>query len=194
MAAAYTPFVLLTAGYLLLRYAVFGQVARESMLGTARVDLFIQDVSTHLRRMVFGEPGLAMSAARRGRGRIGGAAVVHWRCLPAPALLVFCALQYFSIIWLFSELRRPLSRDTCRRDMYLASAVGRSHLESRSRCCGRRAARVMKSVAVAAAAVVLVGHIVRLADDIRLWETRSMVSRRAVADIEREALDAPQGR
>jgi hypothetical protein len=51
----------------------------------------------------------------------------------------------------------------------------------------------MKPVALAAATVVLVGYIVRLADDIRLWETRSMVSRRAVADIEREALDAPQG-
>jgi len=56
-----------------------------------------------------------------------------------------------------------------------------------------RPARVMKSVAMAAAAIVLVGYIVRLADDIRLWETRSMVSRRALADIEREALDAPQG-
>ena len=76
MAAAYTPFVLLTAGYLLLRYAVFGQVARESMLGTARVDLFVQDVSTHLRRMVFGEPGLAISAARAAVAvGIGGAAV-----------------------------------------------------------------------------------------------------------------------
>jgi hypothetical protein len=51
----------------------------------------------------------------------------------------------------------------------------------------------MKSIAVAAAAVVLTGYTVRLVDDVRLWETRSMVSYRAVVDIEREALDAPPG-
>ena len=44
-----------------------------------------------------------------------------------------------------------------------------------------------------AAAVVLIGYTVRLADDILLWETRSMVSYRALVDIEREALDAPPG-
>jgi hypothetical protein len=54
-------------------------------------------------------------------------------------------------------------------------------------------ARVMKSIAVAAAAVVLTGYTVRLVGDVRLWETRSMVSYRAVVDIEREALDAPPG-
>ena len=71
------PFVLLTGGYLLLRYAVFGQVARESMLGTARLDLFLQDVSTHLRRMVFGEPGVAMSAiaACAGFGAVCGSSL-----------------------------------------------------------------------------------------------------------------------
>ena len=193
----YAPFVLLTAGYLLLRYAVFGQVARESMLGTARMDLFIQDVSTHLRRMVFGEPGLAMSAARAAVAvGIGAAALVLIAALSrtgAPRLLR--AAAHFSIIWVVLGIAPTVVAGyVSPRHMYLASAGWAISLGIAFEVLWQaRPARVMKSVAVAAATVVLVGYIVRLADDIRLWETRSMVSRRAVADIEREALDAPQG-
>ena len=193
----YAPFVLLTGGYLLLRYAVFGQVARESMLGAARVDLFVQDVSTHLRRMVFGEPGLAMSAARAGVALgIGAAALALIAVLSrngTPRLLR--AAAYFSIIWVVLGIAPTVVAGYASpRHMYLASVGWAISLGIAFEVLWQaRPARVMKSVAMAAAAVVLVGYIVRLADDIRLWETRSMVSRRALADIEREALDAPQG-
>jgi hypothetical protein len=193
----YVPFVLLTGGYLLLRYAVFGQVARESMLGTARVDLFVQDVSTHLRRMVFGEPGLAMSAARAAVALgIGAGALALIAVLSrtgAPRLLR--AAAYFSIIWIVLGIAPTLVAGYASpRHMYLASVGWAISLGIAFEVLWQaRPARVMKSVATAAAAIVLVGYIVRLADDIRLWETRSMVSRRALADIEREALDAPQG-
>ena len=193
----YAPFVLLTGGYLLLRYAVFGQVARESMLGAARVDLFVQDVSTHLRRMVFGEPGLAMSAARAGVALgIGAAALALIAVLSrngTPRLLR--AAAYFSIIWVVLGIAPTVVAGyVSPRHMYLASAGWAISLGIAFEVLWQaRPARVMKPVAVAAAAVVLVGYIARLADDIRLWETRSMVSRRALADIEREALDAPQG-
>jgi len=39
-------------------------MARESMLTLARLELVGQDLSTHLRRMIFGEAGLAISAYR----------------------------------------------------------------------------------------------------------------------------------
>ena len=48
----YVPFVLLTLGYLGLRYALFGEVAREGMLTAAQFDDFLHDLSVHLRRMV----------------------------------------------------------------------------------------------------------------------------------------------
>jgi hypothetical protein len=193
----YVPFVLLTSGYLLLRYAVFGQVARESMLGTARVDLFAQDVSTHLRRMVFGEPGLAMSAVRAAVAvGIGAAGLTVIAAVSRHgALRLFRAAAYFSVIWIVLGIAPTLVAGyVSPRHMYLASAGWAISLGIAFEVLWQaRPPRVMKSVAMAAAAIVLVGYIVRLADDIRLWETRSMVSRRALADIEREALDAPQG-
>jgi hypothetical protein len=193
----YVPFVLLTGGYLLLRYAVFGQVARESMLGTAGADLFVQDVSTHLRRMVFGEPGLAMSPARAAvAAGIGAAAVALVAVISRNgAHRLFRAAAYFSIIWIVLGIAPTVVAGyVSPRHMYLASAGWAISLGIAFEVLWQaRPARLMKPVAVGAAAVVLVGYVVRLADDIRLWETRSMVSRRALADIEREALDAPQG-
>jgi len=56
-----------------------------------------------------------------------------------------------------------------------------------------RPARVMMRVAVAAAAAVLIGYSVQLVDQVRMWDTRAMISRRALADIQREALGSPQG-
>ena len=193
----YAPFVLLTGGYLLLRYAVFGQVARESMLGTARVDLFVQDVSTHLRRMVFGEPGLAMPAARAAVAvGIGAAALALIAVLSRYGTSrLLRAAAYFSIIWVVLGIAPTVVAGyVSPRHMYLASAGWAISLGIAFEVLWQaRPARVMQPVAMAAAAFVLVGYIVRLADDIRLWETRSMVSRRALADFEREALDAPQG-
>ena len=194
----YLPFVLLTGGYLLLRYEVFGQVARESMLSTARLDFFAQDVSTHLRRMVFGEPGLAVSVAR--------AAILVGLCAAAIASVgallarqaagrAVRAALYFSVIWLVLGIAPTLVAGYASpRHMYLASAGWAITLGIAFDVLWHaQPARVMKSIAVAAAAVVLTGYTVRLVDDVRLWETRSLVSYRAVVDIEREALDAPPG-
>ena len=194
----YAPFVLLTAVYLLLRYAVFGQVARESMLGTARLDLFIQDMSTHLRRMVYGEPGLAMSATRAAAAvGIGAAAIASIAGLLARqgAGRIVRAATFFSIIWMILGIAPTLVAGyVSPRHMYLASVGWAISLGIAFEVLWHaRPTRVMKPVAVAAAAVVLIGYTVRLADDIRLWETRSMVSQRALLDIEREALNAPPG-
>jgi hypothetical protein len=192
------PFVLLTGGYLLLRYAVFGQVARESMLGTARLDLFLQDVSTHLRRMVFGEPGVAMSAMRAavvvGIGAAVLASIAAVRSRDSATRLLRAA-TYFSIIWIVLGIAPTVVAGYASpRHMYLASAGWAVSLGIAFEVLWQAGpARVMKAVAAAAAAIVLVGYLVRLAADIRLWETRSMVSRRALVDIEREALDAPPG-
>ena len=56
-----------------------------------------------------------------------------------------------------------------------------------------RPALAMKPLAAAAATAVLVAYTLQLVDDVRLWGTRSMVSRRALLEIEREARAAPRG-
>ena len=68
----YIPFAVLTMGYLGLRYALFGEVAREGMLTAARFDTFLQDLSVHLRRMVIGEAGLECVRAHDRDTRCGG--------------------------------------------------------------------------------------------------------------------------
>lgn len=54
--APYIPFALMTAGYLGLRYLLFGQVARESTLSTQMVEQFIGFVGAHLTHVVTGQP------------------------------------------------------------------------------------------------------------------------------------------
>ena len=60
----YLPFAVLTVAYLALRYVLFGEVARESMLNAQQLRVFALDVAVHLKRMVYGEPGVAMAGAR----------------------------------------------------------------------------------------------------------------------------------
>ena len=194
----YVPFILLTAGYLLLRYAVFGQIARESMLTSARLELFVQDLSMHLRRMVFGESGLALSAGRAAMTVGAGAAAVA----VIAALLgrdndtrVARATMYFSIIWLVLGVAPTVVAGYASpRHMYLASTSWAISLGIAFEVLWKaRPARVMKPVAAAAATAVLIAYTVRLVADVRLWETRAMVSHRALVDIEREALGTPEG-
>ena len=194
----YVPFIVLTAGYLLLRYAVFGQVARESMLTAARVELFAQDLSMHLRRMVFGEAGLTISAVRAAMMvGIGAAAVAAIGTLLAGdrGTRVVRATIYFAIVWLVLGVAPTIVAGYASpRHMYLASVSWAMCLGIAFEVVSRtEPARVMKPLAAVAVAAVLIAYTTRLIGDLRVWSTRSMVSHRALVDIEREALDAPHG-
>lgn len=193
----YVPFMLLTAGYLLLRYAVFGQVARENMLTEAGLERFAADLSVHLRRMVFGEPGLTMSAGRAAMiVGVGAAAVAAIGTLASGrGTRVSRTVIYFGIIWLILGVAPTVVAGYASpRHMYLAS-VGWAI------CLGiafdvlsqARPARVMRPLATMIATAVLIAYTVALVRDLRVWSTRSLVSRLALTDIEREALAARPG-
>jgi hypothetical protein len=105
------------------------------------------------------------------------------------------AAVYFGIVWLVLGVAPTIVAGYASpRHMYLASV-------SWAMCVGiafevvsrTRPARVMKPLATVAATAVLVAYTVALVGDLRVWATRSMVSHRALVDLEREALDAPQG-
>ena len=121
----YVPFILLTLGYLALRYALFGEVAREGRLNAERFDLFVQNVSIHLRRMVFGESGLKLSGltavACVGAGAVivgAIAAVSGWReraSMLRPA-------AFFLVVWIALGLAPTVVAGYgSPRHMYLAS-------------------------------------------------------------------------
>src|SRR5262245_40027138 len=99
----YLPYAVLTVGFLALRYVVFHEVARESLLSAQRVHDFLSDSSRHLVRLVFGGPGVrhwvlrdtmlvALSAAMVGfiGRRLSRAAARELRRPPI----------YFGVIWI----------------------------------------------------------------------------------------------
>jgi hypothetical protein len=194
----YVPFVLLTLGYLALRYALFGEVAREGRLTAERFDLFLQNVSIHLRRMVFGEEGLKLSglqvAARVGAGAaiVGVIGVLLGE--RGRAKMVRPAV-YFLVVWIFLGLAPTVVAGYgSPRHMYLASAGWAISLGVALDVLWHARPRlVMKGLGVALAGAVLVGYGLRLREDVRLWGVRSDVSRRVLSDVEREALASPPG-
>jgi hypothetical protein len=198
MLRPYVPFVVLTAGYLVLRYEVFGQVARESMLSSARLDLFAEDVSTHLRRMVLGEPGLSISTIRAAMWVgvcIAGVVTIGAFLAREAAARTMRAAAYFLIVWIVLGIAPTLVAGYASpRHMYLASVGWAISLGLAFELLwAAHPRRLMRPIALIAAVFVLTVYTVRLFDDVRLWETRSMVSRRAVVDMEREALASPPG-
>ena len=194
----YVPFVLLTCGYLALRYVLFGEVAREGTLNAERVHLFLQDLSTHIRRMVLGEAGLKLSgltvAARLGAGAalIAAIAVLFGDRGRAATIR---AGAYFLVVWIGLAVAPTLVAGYASpRHMYLASAGWALALAAALDILWHgRPRRMLRGVAVVLAAAVLLAYASELRQDVRRWGIRSEVSHRAVADVEREALAAPPG-
>ena len=194
----YVPFAVLTLGYLLLRYAVFGEVARESMLNSARLAAVGHEVTLHLRRMIFGEPGLAIPPARAA-SIVGGAAALiavlgRWRASTASTRIVR-PLLYFGGVWLLLGIAPTIVAGyVSPRHMYLASVGWAIVLGLAFQVLSAvRPDRVMRPVAMVTAAAVLTAYVVVLVRDVRLWGKRSDVSRLAVADVSRAAAAAPPG-
>ncbi len=194
----YIPFAVLTVGYLGLRYALFGEVAREGMLTAARFDAFLQELSVHLRRMVTGEAGLSVSGLTIATRVVVGATVIgaigvllvgeRGRTLIRPA-------AYFLVVWIGLAVAPTLVAGYASpRHMYLASAGWALALGCALDVLWRaRPAPLMRTLGIMGSAALLVMYGSQLWQDVQLWGVRSEVSRLAVADVEREALAAPQG-
>jgi hypothetical protein len=194
----YLPYAGLTIGYLWLRYELFGEVARESTLSGERFQFFLQDLSTHLRRMVFGEPGVKLSEMRS--AAIVGVAAMFLAAIglvsgaPSRAQTQRRALL-LAVGWIVLGAAPTLVAGYASpRHMYLASVgwamalgVGLDVL------LHARPLHVLRRLGLVLAGVILVSYAVQLRHQVRVWGIRAAVSRRVVADIEREALAAPAG-
>ena len=192
------PFIVLTAGYLVLRFLLFGEVAREGSLNAHQLQIFASDLSIHLRRMVFGEDGLAIPLARAA-AYVGAAIVlVITAGVVASREALAGAVRpaaFFGVVWIGLSVAPTLVAGYASpRHMYLASfgwavlvALGfevwwRGHPQ-----------RIMRMAGVGLAAVLLVSYVTQLRAEVRLWDVRSDVSRKAADDLEREAMSAPEG-
>ena len=192
--APYLPFAVLTLGYLALRYALFGEVARESQLRTAHVGSFVELVSRHLRRTLFGGPQSASSgewlvvaavliacvmwAVRGSRARADRAARV--------------AIYFGPVWWGLGVLPVLVAGYESPRHIYLAAA-GWAILVGLAYELVPKQRRAWGAAAAIAAAAVMAAYAVPLARTLQQWEDWSRVSELAVRDLEREALAAPEG-
>jgi hypothetical protein len=194
----YLPFIALTIGFLALRYAIFGEVAREGRLNADNFQIFLQDLSVHLRRMIAGNPSLDFSAMRAVvRSALGlalAAVVVLFARAPDRARVLRSA-AFFLIVWLVLGIAPTIVAGYASpRHMYLAAAGWAVSLGIvLAMFWHARPQPLMKAAGVAFAALVVAAYTVQLRADVRTWSVRARVSHQVLADIAGEAAAAPKG-
>lgn len=194
----YVPYVLVTGGFLLLRYVIFHEVAREDTLTSQRFQEFLSDSSRHLARLVFGGAGVRHWSMRDtaivATGAIGIAAMA-WRFGRARGAVWWRSFVYFGGVWLALGMAPILvSGYYSPRHMYLAAlgwavAIGIAvdvtwSIEPR---------RVTRRVAALAAAAFAIAYAVQLHGVVRDWGDAAAISQAAVTQIEHEAMTTPEG-
>ena len=193
----YVPFVVMTIGYLMLRYVLFGEVARESALTSAGLRLFLENLSTHMRRMTIGEADL------RVRGAI--AAIVIGIGVCAVAMMVSAvragradrsgARAIFLVGWLALGVAPTLVAGYASpRHMYLASIAWACAVAMAIDLIRHgQPTRVAQAISIVVLPLIVGGYGYLLWRDVENWGVRADVSHRAVVEIEREAMRAPAG-
>ncbi len=196
-ASAHLPFAALTIGYLALRWMLFGEVAREGMLTADRLTDASAGVALHLKRMIYGEPGVSMETARA-LGIAGGALTLllvgAWRAAAQQTHRLLVTAIYFLVVWIGLGLAPTLVAGyTSPRHMYLASAGWAIGLALLANALWSARLRWVRWAATAAVVAGLAAYAVQLQTLVSRWHARAAVSRQAVADVEREVMAAPPG-
>ena len=189
--AGYVPFVALTAGYLGLRLAMFGQVAREQQLGAEGVATFLTLVQRHLSNVVAGHTessGLVVALCVV-------AALAAGLLAPGTRPSAVGRVLFFGPVWWAIGVAPVLVAGyESPRHVYLASAgwailIGLAFEGIASRVASSQARRI---VTTAAAAVVVV-YTVLLVRIVGEWGRMGAVSHAAVEDLKRVAAEVPSG-
>lgn len=193
----YAPFVALTLGYLWLRYLLFGEVARESMLTAAHLRVFAADAVVHLKRLAFGEVGVTLDGLRMAVVIAGTAAAATafglWQGGRQAGALIRAGF-YFGLIWIVLCVAPTVVVGYASpRHMYLASVGWVVTLGVVLELFWRGQGIVVRALAVSPAAWLLVAYTSQLQRDVALWGTRSRVSRQVVYDLAAEARRLPVG-
>jgi hypothetical protein len=194
----YLPYIVLTIGFLTLRYVVFHEVARESLLSSRRVHEFLSDSSRHLVRLVFGGPGIRHWVLRDTLFVTLGAVIVAaigWRLSRSAARDLWRPAIYFGVIWIvLGILPILMSGYYSPRHMYLASlgwalivGIGLEIVWQ------AQPGRVLRPIGVAAVGALVLAYAVQLRAIVRDWSGYAAISRAAVQQLGREAETDPEG-
>lgn len=198
----YVPFLLMTAGFLALRYVLLGEVLRESQLSAQRFAEAGGMVARHLQRIVYGEVGMPPRWALV----LGISAAMAWvlAAVRTPAAVrgrVLAVAAYFGPVWLLLGIAPAIAAGyESPRHTYLAAAgwailigSGFELLSTASIGGSARRALAWRRAVALATAVVLGAYGVRLTGVVAQWSARAAVSERATRELERQVLAAPAG-
>jgi len=193
----YVPFIALTGGYLVLRYALFGEVAREGQLSAQGLGLFRIMVGKHFQRLFFGG-----EVARYPAGFIAAFLVVGgvWllarsagaRSLGRPWALAL-GLYFGPVWWALGLAPIAVAGYESTRHVYLASFGWAIILALGWHILWHARAAIWRYAAVVAGVGLLLAYALKLQIAVAEWNGTASVSQQAVADLEREALAAPEG-
>ncbi len=195
----YVPFAAMTAGYLWLRYLLFGQVAREGALNARAVEDFGVLLGRHTRHVVAGDMNapamivwlalavvVAVWLATRGGSRLDPASepVDSGRRL----------LYFGPVWWALGVLPIAVAGYHSPRHVYLAAVGWAVVLGIALEAAWSARPGVMWRRAVAtSAALVLLGYVVPLYRSVVDWREMADVSHTVARDVRDAALSAPPG-
>lgn len=207
----YLPFVAITAGYLYLRYVLFGQVVRESLLTADGVSYAASVIARHLWRTVFGHasapPPVEWSLAAAALVVVALAAVrVSAHRIPRIAA---SAIYFVPVWWALGIAPVLVAGYDSPRHVYLASVAWAAFLglafqwtwdasscdrirTTRSAVQGSRSHLARMAVVLVTAAIVG-RYAMHLSASVGDWNARARVSEHATRDVAREARAAPEG-
>ena len=192
---AYVPFVLMTAGYLALRFLLFGQIVRESQLNAEGLGFFFRLFHHHLAHVVIGRVTAGTAAWAT---VVGIALCAAWLLRSRPpeerrrvaALLLF----FGPVWWVIGVAPTAVAGYESPRHVYLAAAGWAMVLGIVADMAwvgarGLPARRVVAAAALAVCAFYAVG----LQRVVSEWNRMAAVSHQAVLDVRAEALASPPG-
>lgn len=195
---AYLPYALLTAGYLGLRFILFGNFVRERQLTAGRMAVFLARQWPYFQMMSGGLEPVALPEPEPYAGGVVLGLVVMLLVVAAAAgagrrSTTWGVPVFFGPVWWVLTVSPLLMTYLTPRHLYLASAgvavlmaVG---CESLWRV-GRSAAR---GTAALLGGVLLAGQLAALLWAVAQWNDSARLSEKMVRDVEREALSAPAG-
>jgi hypothetical protein len=193
----YVPYAVMTAGYLWLRYLLFGQVARESTLDARGLHDFSVIHGLQFRHVIGGDmhaPPLVVSAV------LIAVAMGVWLAIrpapPEPPTPSYGGrLLYFGPLWwAIGVLPIAVAGYHSPRHVYLA-AVGWAIVLGIVVEAGwrRRATRLWRRTVLASAVLAAAFYIVPLSRAVHDYRTMAFVSHKVAIDVRTESRSLPQG-
>ena len=188
---AWTPYIVMTAGYLALRRAVFGHTVRGGVHQWHEIENFLAIVWRHLQRVTLGHT----------------APFRDWELVLAGGI----ATLALTALWLEPRFRRPfvcfclawwalgaapilVAGYESPRHVYLASAAWAFLIAMIVDTVYPRLPGTWLRVGIASACAALIAlYVIRLELILQDWHALARISKLAKEHVRREVLDAPQG-